>query len=82
MRSLSSPLIGLCLGIELTHQLPNIGKQFICLWDIFQSEPVVVEVIVDNSSIGACFFWLYAKEVRNRQTSPQTRYLQGTVPKL
>ena len=43
-------------GYRITHQLPNIGKQFICLWDIFQSEPVVVEVIVDNSSIGFASF--------------------------
>lgn len=49
-------------GYRITHQLPNIGKQFICLWDIFQSEPVVVEVIVDNSSIGLASFGYMRKK--------------------
>ena len=49
-------------GYRITHQLPNIGKQFICLWDIFQSEPVVVEVIVDNSSIGLASFGYMLKK--------------------
>ena len=45
-------------NMNLSAPLPFVGqkrmfaKEFICLWDIFQSEPVVVEVIVDNSSIG------------------------------